>query len=272
MIERPILGADELADDLRRIGITTGDGVMVHTALSAVGEVIGGPRGLIEALIAAVGPSGLIAMPGFSRDAYDPTDGRKMSEAMRSRLRDQVPGFDPSLSNTRQNGAVPEAFRSWPGVVRSPHPTSSLLLFGPDAAEWAEPHDPLGWPTGPDSPWGRLGDRPAMKILLIGVLWNRCSALHAAESRADRRRTTVRHFKPSRGAAWVKAPDVEDDNGRLFPALGQAFEAAGGVTIGRLGGAETRLCGYRALLDFGAAWFDANSPAPGRSEAIGDEM
>ncbi|MEM1384615.1 MAG: AAC(3) family N-acetyltransferase [Pseudomonadota bacterium] len=255
-----IIGADDLVGDLRRIGVGSGDGVFVHSALSQIGHVIGGPRGLIAALIEAVGEDGLIGMPGFSRDAYDPTGllDIAVSEDERQRIRAQVPGFDPRLSNVRQNGSVPEAFRSWPGTVRSAHPTSSVLLFGKDAAAIAADHDPLGWATGPQTPWGRLRDRPQMKILLIGVGWNTCSAFHAAESQATVKRAIRRRFKlgTGAGAEWVEAPDVADDLGTYFPQIGAALEAAGGVTIGRIGGAESRLTGYGRLLDFARAWFD----------------
>ena len=168
-----ILGKDDLLEGLSTLGIATGDGVFCHVALGQVGHVIGCPRGLIEALMSAVGPEGLIAMPGFSTDAYDPVEllDMTMSEADHARIRAQVPGFDPALSNARLNGAVPEAFRHFPDVVRSPHPTSSVLLWGADAVMLAAPHNAHGWATGPDTPWGRLGGRAQMKVLLICLLY-----------------------------------------------------------------------------------------------------
>ena len=131
-----ILGTEDIASDLRAAGLQSGDGVFVHVSLSQVGRVIGGPRGLIQALIDIVGPTGLIGMPGFSKDAYDPVEreGLEVDETQKEHIRRQVPGFDPALSNVRENGAVPEAFRCWPGVVRSPHPTSSVLLLGSQAS------------------------------------------------------------------------------------------------------------------------------------------
>lgn len=261
-----IFGRDDLAGDLRRLGVVPGDGVFVHTALGRVGHVIGGARGLIEALLGAVGSQGMVGMPGFSTDAYDPCDLHTLHRAPeeRARIRAQVPGFDPARSDVRGNGTVPEAFRAWPGVVRSLHPTSSVLLLGPEAEAFCHPHDPAGWATGPDSPWGRLRHRPAMKILLLGVDWTRCSALHAAESLARHRRTKQRHFKTGPGdAPWIDAPDVADDLGRLFPLVGADWEAAGGVTRGTVGRAEARLTGYDALLAFAAPWFDARNAADG---------
>ncbi|MEM7525208.1 MAG: AAC(3) family N-acetyltransferase [Pseudomonadota bacterium] len=69
-----IFGPKDLQHDLEALGVAPGAGLFVHTALGRVGRVLGGPRGLIEALISAVGAAGLVAMPGFSRDAYDPVD------------------------------------------------------------------------------------------------------------------------------------------------------------------------------------------------------
>ncbi|MEM7058046.1 MAG: AAC(3) family N-acetyltransferase [Pseudomonadota bacterium] len=249
------------------MGLAPGDSVFVHTALGQIGHVIGGPRGLIEALIDTVGETGLIGMPGFSRDAYDPLEfvDIKVSQAESAHFRGQVPGFDIARSDVRANGIVAETFRTWPGVVRSPHPTSSVLLLGPDAAELAVPHDAHGWATGPETPWGRLQNRQNMKILLIGVGWNRCSALHAAETLALHKRTKQRHLKtgPGPDAPWVDAPDVADDLDTLFPLVGQDWENAGSVTFGKIGNAHCRMTGYAPLLDFASQWFDRRNKADG---------
>ena len=261
-----ILSAADLTADLHALGVTKGDGLFVHSSPSKIGRVIGGPRGLIQALLDAVGDSGLIAMPGFSRDAYDPValDGLEVSTEEHTHIRDQVPGFDQALSNVAQNGATPEAFCRWPGVIRSAHPTSSVLMRGRDAADWAALHDPMGWPTGPETPWGQLAKRPQMKILLIGVRWNRCSALHAAETAAKHRRVQMRHFKLD--GQWVDAPDVVDEMSTLFPLVGEAWEATGAVQQGRIGGAVALLADYGHLVAFATAWLDDKNRSNGVPE------
>ncbi|MEM1420863.1 MAG: AAC(3) family N-acetyltransferase [Pseudomonadota bacterium] len=261
-------GKDDLVRDLGTLGVRSGDGVFVHTSLGQIGRVIGGPRALIEALLDVVGPDGLIGMPGFSTDAYDPVDlmtpPPEIDETRRAVIRAHVLGFDPQRSDVRDNGTVPETFRSWPGVVRSPHPTSSVLLLGAGAAEIAATHDASGWATGPGTPWDRLRARPERKILLIGVGWNRCSALHAAESIATHRRLKMRVFKSGAGdAPWVRAPDVADDLDRLFPLVGEAWEKAKGVQFGQIGNARCRLTDYAALVEFASAWIDRRNAADG---------
>lgn len=258
-----IYGREDLTKDLSALGVTDGDGLFVHTALGKVGKVIGGPRGLIEALIYAVGDTGLIVMPGFSRDAYDPVaqSGADVTQDQHLRIREQVPGYDPARSSVAHNGAVPAAFLAWPGVVRSPHPTSSVIMLGSDAAAIAAPHDARHWALGADTPWGRLRHRPQMKILLIGVRWNRCSALHCAETLAPCRRAVTRHFKHE--GEWIEAPDATDDLDTLFPLVGQAWEDTGGVTYGKIGGADAMVMDYGALVAFASDWLNDRNKVDG---------
>src|SRR5689334_336317 len=63
---------DELVDQLRAIGVEEGGVLLVHTAFSNVRPVDGGPRGLIDALQAAVGGDGTLVMPSFSDTDDEP--------------------------------------------------------------------------------------------------------------------------------------------------------------------------------------------------------
>lgn len=262
-----VIGENDITAELHAAGVNLGDGLFVHTALGQIGHVIGGPRGFIQALINAVGPTGLIGMPGFSGDAYDPVEMHCLDVApkLHDHIKRQVPGFDVDRSNVLQNGIVPETFRRWPDVIRSAHPTSSTLLLGPDAKDLSRGHDLLGWPTGPDTPWSRLRSRPHMKILLIGVGWNRCSALHVAESAAEFKRTVTRTIKLGNGpdARWIKAPDVSDDLDRLFPLVGAAWEETGNVRLGKIGDADFKLTSYNKLVEFAVTWISEKNKIDG---------
>lgn len=264
MTTTPATSVSVLAD-LERLGAAPGDGLFVHASMRAVGPTVGGARAVVEALLASVGPAGLLAAPGFSTDAVFPPflELTSLAAEKTKEVEAAVLGHDPARSSASEMGAIAETLRTWPGTLRSRHPTTSVCLIGPDAETYAASH-PDAWACGPDSPFGRLRDRPNMKMLLLGVGWNRCTALHTAETLAPTRRLRMRRFKTGPGAApWIETPDTADDLGRLFPKVGAAFEETGAVTIGRVAGAEARLCGYAGLVAFAADWIDAANRASG---------
>ncbi|SDH76222.1 aminoglycoside 3-N-acetyltransferase [Alloyangia pacifica] len=254
-----------LLHDLRQMGVHPGDGLFVHASMRAIGPVTGGAGAVVEALLGAVGPEGLVAMPGFSSEAYFPSELSReaLSAGAVAGIESAVPGFDPQRSPADGMGVIAETFRLWPGTLRSDHPAVSVCLNGCDAAGYRAPHA-LAWACGPGTPLDHLRARPGMKLLLIGVDWTRCSALHTAETLAAHRRTKLRRFKTGPGdAPWCETPDVADDMGRLFPGAGAALEATGAVRKALLGQAQCRLCGYAELIDFAAGWIDAANAASG---------
>lgn len=257
-----------LLKDLTELGVKKGDGLFVHASMKAVGFTIGGARTIVEALLDAVGKAGLLGMPGFSTDAYFPStlDRSTLTQDQITQIEDAVPGFDVGKSPTDNVGLIGETFRTWPGTRRSDHPSLSVCLNGPLAQSYLDDHS-LAWATGAQSPFGRLQDRPDMKILLIGVGWNRCTALHTAETFAAHRRTKMRRMKiGGADGGWIEAPDVADELNRLFPSAGEAFEQADAVTTGTFGAADCRLCGFRELIGFGAGWIDqANAKSGDRA-------
>nr|WP_255733359.1 AAC(3) family N-acetyltransferase [Ruegeria sp. Ofav3-42] len=217
---------ESLVSDLVSLGVQKGDGLFVHGSMKAVGPVVGGPRTVIEALLRAVGETGLVGMPGFSGDAYFPAemDRSTLRPDEIAQIEDSVLGFDSVKSPTSGMGVIAETFITWPGTKRSGHPAVSICLNGREANNFLEEHS-LEWATGEQTPLGKLRDRESMKILLIGVGWNRCSALHTAETLATHRRIKTRRFKKgSIDGSWIETPDVADDMNRLFPAVGAALE------------------------------------------------
>lgn len=240
------IAADDLCRDLRTLGVAAGTALVVHASLRRIGRVAGGAEGVIRVLMDMLTPEGALMMPAFSGQLSDPAESRNRPQP-----------FDPVRTPSQDMGAIAETFRKLPGVYRSNHPVQSLAAWGRHAEELAADHG-LDWPLGPDSPLGRLCERGG-QVLLIGVGHNRNSTLHLAETRARHRRTITRRVPGGSDNAvleWVEIDDVADDNGRLFPAVGKAFEAAGGVRIGPLGRAEARLMSQCALVEFAVPWFE----------------
>ena len=240
------------------MGVIPGDGLFVHSSMRAIGPMVGGAQCIVRTMLDVIGDDGLLAMPGFSSDAYFHShfDPARLSATEITEVERAVPGFDPRLSPASSMGVIAETFRTWPGTLRSGHPTTSICLNGRDADSYAAPH-PLAWATGPETPLGRLRGRDRMKLLLVGVGWSRCTALHTAETLASHRRTKVRRFKTGpNDAKWIETLDVADDIGRLFPVVGAAFKASGQVHTARLGEAECYICDFGDLVSFATEWID----------------
>lgn len=249
---------DDLIRDLRGLGVRPGDVLLVHSSLSAIGWVVGGVRSVIEALIGAIGREGTLVMPAFTGDLSDPADWRNLPvpESWVDPIRRSMPAFDPVRTPTRQMGKIAEAFRTWPGVLRSFHPVSSMAALGPHAEVIIQRHE-LSYSLGDTSPMGKIYELDG-RVLLIGVGHDRNSSLHLAETRARHGRRIRRGMPIEQGdqVVWQWHEDADDDDGKLFPDVGQAFESTGEVTLGQIGFARSHLIKQRRLVDFATEWFD----------------
>ena len=174
-----------IVDGLRRAGIAPGDTVLVHSALSELGFVVGAGLTVIEALLETVGPDGTIMMPTFSGDLSDPAEWKypAVPTDWIETIRDQMPPFDKRLTPTRKMGVVPELFRNYPGVVRSDHPQSSFAAWGKKAAFLTENHAPDDR-FGPASPLGKLVESSG-KVLLLGAPAQTCSFFYLTAHHMD---------------------------------------------------------------------------------------
>ena len=260
--ERPATRASLVAD-LRALGVSAGDVVVMHSSMAALGYVVGGPQAVVEALLDAVGPIGTLTMPGHSSDWSDPAQWQHppVPSSWWDTMREHMPAFDPHLTPTRQMGAIVETFHRVPGVRRSSHPMVSHLAFGPDADRIVTDHS-LADGFGERSPLARLYDLDAT-VVLLGVGHANNTSLHLAEHRAD----WVGKARTAQGAPvlvdgerrWVTFDDLDGDTDD-FEAVGAAFAATGGVRSGTVGAAPARAMSQRALVDFAADWFTRHRP------------
>ncbi len=221
------LGISAVARQLARVGVRPGHVLQVHTAFSRVGPIEGGPRGLIDALLEALGPGGTLVMPSMTDDDDH--------------------SFEPQTTPCLGMGVTADTFRRLPGVLRSDSP-HAFAAAGPLAERIVAPH-PVDVPHGPDSPVGRVLELGG-NVLLLGVSHDANTTVHLAEYMAGvryRRRkyvTVMRDGAPSR----VEYGEIDHCCER-FALVDGWLDELGLQRRGVVGHAEARLVPAQAVVD-----------------------
>ena len=253
--------ANSMYTELRALGISEGDVVLVHSSLSSLGEVIGRQETVVKALLKAVDIDGTIVMPAFTWENDDPANFEnppipaKWLDVFRENMlpfdKDTTPVYVPGL------GVICEYFRTYPGTLRSNHPYVSFAASGKHAKKIVEQHV-LTPSQGMDTPLGALYNLDA-KVLLLGVDYDVCTAFHLSEALTEKLPKIQESFIITENGkrVWKVVEDydyTEDD----FLEIGNAYEQSSKVTVGQIGLANCKLFDYRPAVDFGVDWILRN--------------
>ncbi|GAB6064064.1 hypothetical protein JCM30394_27950 [Deferrisoma palaeochoriense] len=158
-----------LRESFERLRLPAGAVICIHARLSSLGYLPGGPASVLKALEKAV-PRCTIVMPTFPF-------GGSMADYVAS---DQV--YDP-LHTPSASGLLSEALRTFPGAVRSLHPTHPCAAVGPEAERLIQGSERSATPFGDESGYGRYTRAPNAYQLLIGT--NSTSIVHRFQELAE---------------------------------------------------------------------------------------
>lgn len=249
-----------LADDLRRLGVRPGDILMLHASIRAVGPIAGGPDQIHLAVSDAVGPGGTVLMYASCPDHYDEVGRGHLTPEQEQELLEKLPPFDPDTARSaRDNGALVELFRTWPGTVASRHVTR-FVARGQAAAALLHPQ-PWDYAMGTGSPLARLAAMGG-RILLLGSDHDNVTFLHHAEHIAGFDGKRIARFRvpvlEDGERVWREMAEVDTSDAgahahwpdRFFARIVDAHLAATGNAGGPVGDAHSYLIDAPRLLSF----------------------
>jgi len=225
-----------VASDLRALGVRRGDMLLVHSSLRAMGRVPGGPETVIQGILRALGPEGVLMMPALSY----------------ARVSKWQPVFD--LLKTPSNvGAIPEYFRRRPNTLRSIHPTHSVCAVGPQARDILRFHHLDHTPVGPRSPFHLLAEREG-RILMIGCGLCPNTSMHGVEELVE----PPYLFEPDSATFQIILPSGERSPMPLLPHNFCGWKQRYDRLADHLGPRDLRqgnvLCAWSYLIHAPAMW------------------
>lgn len=241
--DKPTIDATGIAEALKRLGLRSGQHVLVHSSLSSLGRVDGGAAAVVQALLDVLGPDGTLLAPTLTGNEWIEPGSEWHFDA------ETTEGW---------TGAISETVRSWPGAVRSLHPTHSVAAIGAAATTLTQGHEDCITPCGAGSPYRRLADESSGKILLLGCDHESNTTLHAVEEIAEvpyHLHEQPIHATIRSGSATLKRTTWIHRYGtpRRFNAIEPLLLERGMEVRGQVGNAEARLISAADIVAVGSS-------------------
>ncbi|MBY6038121.1 AAC(3) family N-acetyltransferase [Fictibacillus nanhaiensis] len=245
-----------LTKDLRNLGVKEGMTIITHSSLKSLGWVVGGPVAVVQALMDIVTEEGTLVMPTHTAHYSDPAgwENPPVPKEWWPVIRDEMPAFDPKITPTYFMGAIVEAFRTFPEVIRSNHPTDSFAAWGKYKEDIIKDHS-LDFGLGDQSPIGKMYDLNGY-ILLLGTGYDSNTTMHLAEHRLPHSKTEENGGPLYNGEEkiWKTFTQISYRE-ELFEEIGKAYEEGGHPVLkGKIGLADCRLIPQKNLVDFTKDW------------------
>jgi aminoglycoside 3-N-acetyltransferase len=269
---------EALASGFRELGIAPGDTVMVHASVRAVGDVAGGPDQIHLALKDALTADGTLIMYASCPAYYDEVGRGHLSQDQERELLEKLPAFDPITARAqRENGALVELLRTYPGSLVNPH-VARFVVWGKHAG-YLISRQPWSYAFGRDSALDRFVQLDG-RILLLGCDHDNVTFLHYAEHVVDIPNKRVARYKvpvDEQGTrVWRDMEEVDTSSqgahanwpDRFFSRLVDTYLARTNNRGGRVGNAQCYVLDARGLLTYATTIMEAVAADPAAAASL----
>ncbi len=249
----------DLATQLAALGLSRGDVVMVHASLRAIGEVAGGPDEVHLAIKDVVTEDGALIMYASCPAYVDDVGRGNLTPDQEAEVLEKLPPFDPHTARSaRDNGALVELLRTYPGSRVNEHPARFVVWGG--HSDYLLSEQPWDFAFGHGSLLERFVERDG-KILLLGSDHDNVTFLHYAEHIGEFEGKRIARFRVpvlENGVRVWRDMAEYDTSGvgahpswpdRFFAQIVDGYLDATGNRGGFVGGARSYLFSARGLLD-----------------------
>jgi aminoglycoside 3-N-acetyltransferase len=262
-----VLTRSDLASDLSALGIAAADVVMVHASLRAIGEIAGGPDQVHLAIKDVITERGTMFMYASCPAYVDEVGRGNLTPGEEAEVLEKLPAFDPyTARSSRDNGALVEMFRTYPGSRVNAH-VARFVVWGQHTDHLLRPQ-PWDYAFGHGSLLERFVELDG-KILLLGSDHDNVTFLHYPEHIANIPDKRIARFKvpvlENGVRVWREMAEVDTSSqgahaswpDRFFAILVDGYLAKTGNRGGHVGNAQSYLFSARGLLDHALADMEA---------------
>jgi aminoglycoside 3-N-acetyltransferase len=230
---------------------------MVHASIRAIGDVAGGPDEIHLAIKDAITADGTLVMYASCPRYFDEVGRGNLTADEESEILDKLPVFDAmSARSARDNGALVEFFRTWPGSRVNNH-VARFVVWGKQT-DYLFSEQPWDFAFGKGSVFERFTELNG-NVLLLGSDHDNVTYLHYAEHIADFPNKRVVRFKVPvleggirvwRDMAEVDTGDKAHENwpDRFFAQIVDKYLEDTGNRGGTVGNATSYLVSAPPLL------------------------
>jgi len=269
---------EQLANDIRKLGIEAGDTMMLHASVRAVGEIAGGPDQIHLALKDVLTAQGTLIMYASCPRYYDEVGRGNLTKEQEEEILEKLPAFDPlTARSARDHGPLVEFFRTYPDSRVNRH-VARFVVWGKHA-DYLISEQPWNYAFGLHSPLDRFFGLDG-KIVLLGSDHDAVTFLHYVEHVADIPGKRIARYQVpvmENGYRVWRAMEEFDTSGdgvhanwpdRFFAKIVDSLLATTRNNGARVGQAMTYILNARELLDFALPIMKAVAADPLAAESL----